>query len=128
MNLQVHQAVTICESDTRVICHPRRRLAGDAHAVAVNPTLSVHPEGGSCCGGAHLSGLSPREREAFFHIVTGKTIREVANTMNVRCKTAENYRCSVLTKLRVRNAVQAVHFAVCHGLLVPRAAASAHVE
>lgn len=70
--------------------------------------------------GAHLSGLSPRERETFFLIVEGKTIQEAARSMNIRRKTAENYRCRVLTKLCARNAVEAVHYAVRHGMLVAR--------
>lgn len=38
--------------------------------------------------------------------------------MSVRRKTAENYRARVLAKIDVRNAAEAVHFAVIHGLLV----------
>lgn len=38
--------------------------------------------------------------------------------MSVRRKTAENYRARVLAKIDVRNAVEAVHFAVINGLLV----------
>lgn len=82
--------------------------------------LGVCPQGGPCCGGVHLADLSPREREAFFHVVAGRTIREVAAAMHVQLKTAENYRCRVLAKIRARNAAEAVHFAVQHGLLVAR--------
>lgn len=101
-----------------------------APATAPQPTevmLHWHGAGGACCGGLHLNALSPRESEAFRHVAMGRTIRELAAAMGVRDKTAENYRGRLLAKLGLRNAAEAVHFAVAHGLLVPcaRAAASA---
>ncbi len=38
--------------------------------------------------------------------------------MNIQHRTAENYRTRVLAKVNARNAAEAVHFAVRHGLLV----------
>jgi DNA-binding CsgD family transcriptional regulator len=79
----------------------------------------LRPSPDGCSSRTHqLHALSPRERQAFFHVVAGKTIKEIAKEMSVRRKTAENYRAKVLAKVNVRNAVEAVHFAVIHGLLV----------
>lgn len=69
--------------------------------------------------GNPLSALSAREREAFFLMICGFTIREICAAMSIRPKTAENYRFKVLYKLDAKNAVEAVHYAVRHGLLVP---------
>lgn len=92
--------------------HRRRRALASAELLRMNPS------GGACCGGSHLRMLSPREREAFLHIVAGRTIREISVEMSIRPKTAENYRQRVLEKLGVRCAVEAVHYAVRHGFLV----------
>jgi FixJ family two-component response regulator len=80
--------------------------------------LSSCQYGNSCCEGRHLKRLSPREREAFFHVVAGLSSKELASAMRIQDRTAENYRSRVLAKIKARNAAEAVHFAVRHGLLV----------
>lgn len=61
--------------------------------------------------------LTPREREAFYLVIEGRTTKDIAEAMNVCIKTAENHRARMMEKLEVHNAVGVVRYAVSYGLL-----------
>jgi DNA-binding NarL/FixJ family response regulator len=61
--------------------------------------------------------LTPREREVFHLVAEGKTIKEIAKSLGVRPKTAENHRSRLLAKLDLRNAAELVRYAARRGLL-----------
>lgn len=64
-----------------------------------------------------IERLTRREREVFFLVVAGRSTREIADSLAMSVKTAENHRGKVLRKLEVRNTVELVHFAAKNGLL-----------
>jgi two-component system response regulator FixJ len=55
-----------------------------------------------------LARLTPREREVMELLVTGKTSKEIAVSMNVSVRTVEGHRRMVLSKLDVSSAAQLV--------------------
>jgi DNA-binding CsgD family transcriptional regulator len=55
-----------------------------------------------------LSRLTPREREILRHAILGETAGDSALSLGISRRTVEVHRQQVLTKLGVRNLVQAV--------------------
>lgn len=62
--------------------------------------------------------LTNREREVFHLIIEGKTTKEIARSLNISVKTAENHRGKVLDKLNVANAAELVRYAAKNHLLM----------
>jgi len=65
-------------------------------------------------GEANLSSLSDRELEVFMLLGSGKLNREIAKRMKVSVKTIDAYREHIKQKLRLKNAMQLIRFAVLH--------------
>ena len=61
--------------------------------------------------------LTAREREVFHLVVDGKTTKEVAKTLGISPKTAENHRTRLMDKLGVHNTAELVRYAARRGLL-----------
>ena len=61
--------------------------------------------------------LTPREREVFHLVAEGKTTKEVAATLEISVKTADNHRARVLEKLGVHNTAELVRYAARRGLI-----------
>jgi two-component system response regulator NreC len=61
--------------------------------------------------------LSPREREVFHLVVGGSTTKEIARTLGISVKTADNHRCRLLEKLGLHNTAELVRYAARRGLL-----------
>jgi DNA-binding NarL/FixJ family response regulator len=61
--------------------------------------------------------LTAREREVFHLLIEGRTTKEVARTLDISAKTAENHRAHVLEKLSAHNTADLVRYAVRKGLL-----------
>ena len=61
--------------------------------------------------------LSPREREVFHLVVEGKTTKEIAHTLGISVKTADNHRYRLMEKLDVHNTAELVRYAARRGLL-----------
>lgn len=61
--------------------------------------------------------LTKREREVFHLIVSGSTTKEIATTIGVTPKTADNHRSRVMRKVGVRNTAELVRYAAKSGLL-----------
>jgi len=62
--------------------------------------------------------LTNREREVFHLIIEGKTTKEIARSLDISVKTAENHRGKVLDKLNVGNAAELVRYAAKNHLLM----------
>jgi two-component system, NarL family, response regulator NreC len=58
--------------------------------------------------------LTSREREVFHLIIEGKTTKDIARSLDISVKTAENHRGKVLEKLAVANAAELVRYAAKH--------------
>jgi DNA-binding NarL/FixJ family response regulator len=67
--------------------------------------------------GDPYGSLTPREREVFHLVAEGKTTKDVARTLDISVKTAENHRSRVIDKLKVNNTAGLVRYAVMRGLL-----------
>lgn len=74
-----------------------------------------HPERS---GDDPYGALTPREREVFHLVVEGRTTKEIAKSLGISVKTAENHRSRVLAKLGVHNTAELVRYAARKGLLV----------
>ncbi|RMH81796.1 DNA-binding response regulator [Pseudomonas sp. AOB-7] len=63
--------------------------------------------------------LTPREREVMMQIVSGISGKEIASALSISPKTVEIHRTSLMRKLKLRNAVELVRYAVRNGFLEP---------
>lgn len=61
--------------------------------------------------------LTPREREVLHLVADGKTTKEVAQSLGISPKTAENHRTRLMEKLGVHNTAELVRYAVRRGLV-----------
>ena len=63
--------------------------------------------------------LSPRESEILPLLACGLTLREAAQKMAIRYKTADSYRTTLLRKLRLHNRVDLARYAIRERIIQP---------
>ena len=66
---------------------------------------------------AHISKLTPREREVFELVVRGKTNKQVANTLGATERTIKAHRQRVMEKMQVQSLAELVSLAERAGIL-----------
>jgi len=59
-----------------------------------------------------LATLSPRETEVFSHLVNGLRAKDIADLLAISPKTVDTYRAGLMRKLKVRDLVGLVKFAI----------------
>ncbi|TMG78165.1 MAG: response regulator transcription factor [Betaproteobacteria bacterium] len=64
-----------------------------------------------------LDSLSLRERDVLQLVVEGRTNAAIALALSLSPKTVETYRARIMKKLKVRDTVELVKFAMRHGLI-----------
>ncbi|MDI6696587.1 MAG: response regulator transcription factor [Anaerolineales bacterium] len=64
-----------------------------------------------------LEKLTPRERQVFQLLVSGKSNKEIARELRISAKTISVHRSNLMAKLNVHNSIELVHFAAQHRLL-----------
>jgi DNA-binding NarL/FixJ family response regulator len=64
-----------------------------------------------------LESLSLRERDVLQQVVEGRTNAVIARNLSISPKTVETYRARILTKLRLKDTVELVKFAMRYGLI-----------
>ena len=64
-----------------------------------------------------LDSLSLRERDVLQLVVEGNTNVAIAQKLSLSPKTVETYRARIMRKLKVRDTVELVKFAMRHGLI-----------
>lgn len=64
-----------------------------------------------------LEGLSAREFEIFRMLAEARSVREIAETLNLSAKTVSNYHYAIKSKLGVGTDVELVHLAVRLGVV-----------
>jgi len=64
-----------------------------------------------------LDSLSLRERDVLQLVVEGNTNVSIAQKLSLSPKTVETYRARIMRKLKVRDTVELVKFAMRHGLI-----------
>jgi len=84
-----------------------RRLIAE---FAARPVLSPPPE---------LQALTPREREILLLVAKGMANAEIARSLSLAEQTVKSHVSAILSKLRLRDRVQAVILAYESGLVVP---------
>jgi len=63
-----------------------------------------------------LESLTPREREVFAHVVTGKLNKQIAGDLGTAEKTIKVHRARVMEKMRARSFADLIHLAEKAGL------------
>jgi DNA-binding NarL/FixJ family response regulator len=64
-----------------------------------------------------IDSLSLRERDVLQLVVEGRTNAGIAQALSLSPKTVETYRARIMRKLKVRDTVELVKFAMRHGLI-----------
>lgn len=60
--------------------------------------------------------LSPRQREVLQLIAEGKTVKEIASTLDISVKTVEFHKQGLVDSLGVRTTAELTRYAIAHGL------------
>ncbi len=63
--------------------------------------------------------LTDRERQTLNLVISGRTNREIADSLGISAKTVDRHRTSLMAKLNVRSVAQLVAFALKEGLIDP---------
>lgn len=63
--------------------------------------------------------LSDREFEVFSHLVSGKSITEIANGLHLSVKTVSTHKTRIMQKMGMNSLSEMVQYAVAHRLLSP---------
>ena len=66
---------------------------------------------------AHISKLTPREREVFELVVRGKTNKQIGNTLGATERTIKAHRQRVMEKMQVQSLAELVSLAERAGIL-----------
>lgn len=74
--------------------------------------LRLHPDS----EGRPHERLSDREFQVLRMIGSGKTVSEIASTLDLSAKTVSTYRARVLTKMNMRTNAELIYYAVREGL------------
>ena len=60
--------------------------------------------------------LTDREYQVFRMIASGKTVGEIAEELSLSVKTVSTHRARILEKMRLKNNMELIHYAVTNGL------------
>lgn len=90
--------------------------AGRLDAGAVNAVLEAAGHRQASVRRPQIADLTPRELEVLQQIARGHTTKEIARTLGIAVKTADNHIQGVYAKIGVSTRAGAVLFAVEHGL------------
>ncbi|RRR76331.1 MAG: DNA-binding response regulator [Candidatus Viridilinea halotolerans] len=70
-------------------------------------------------GGGMLDALTPRQREVLQLIAEGRTMKEIAQSLQISVKTAESHRTQLMERLDIHDVTGLVRFAIRVGLVTP---------
>jgi DNA-binding NarL/FixJ family response regulator len=105
---------TVAEGESLLAPAVTSRLIG-RFAGRIRPSDPAEPEAGHA-----LSKLTARERQVLALIATGMSNAEIAGALFISAETVKTYVSRILTKLGLRDRVQAVVFAYQEGLVSAR--------
>lgn len=66
-----------------------------------------------------MPALSDRERQTLNLIVSGRSNREIGETLGISAKTVDRHRTSLMKKLDVHSVAQLIAYALREGLIDP---------
>lgn len=61
--------------------------------------------------------LSNREYETLVNIGSGKTVKEIADELNLSAKTVSTYRSRILEKMNMKSNLEIIHYVIKNGLI-----------
>lgn len=70
-------------------------------------------------GGGMLDALTLRQREVLQLIAEGRTMKEIAQSLQISVKTAESHRTQLMERLDIHDVTGLVRFAIRVGLVTP---------
>jgi two-component system, NarL family, response regulator NreC len=70
------------------------------------PATGIHP-------------LTVREREVLKLTAEGKSAKEIADLLNISCRTVEHHRTHIMAKLKLKGTAELVNYAISKGILDP---------
>jgi DNA-binding NarL/FixJ family response regulator len=70
-------------------------------------------------GGGMLDALTSRQREVLQLIAEGRTMKEIAQSLQISVKTAESHRTQLMERLDIHDVTGLVRFAIRVGLVTP---------
>ena len=88
----------------------------EALAVEIHP-ISPPRQRREIRADAAPAGLTPTELNVLQQLASGRTTREIAETLTVATSTVDHHLTHIYTKLGVRNRASATSFAVKQGLV-----------
>ena len=68
-------------------------------------------------GPAHLSELTPRQREVLTLIAEGNSTKDIARALNISVKTVETHRAQLMDRLDIHDIASLVRYAIKMGLV-----------
>lgn len=101
-------------SDPAVLVDAIRRAARGE--IALSPDMAALAEAGARRRPPHAR-LTVREMEVLRHLLAGKTVARIAETLQVSAKTIANHQSRIRDVLGVSGAVELLHYGRDHGLL-----------
>lgn len=103
------------DSDPEILLSAIRKVAGGGRFI--DPTLvdSIVFEVG-VGGQLHESRLSDREFQVLQMVVSGQSIGDIGNSLNLSAKTVSTHKIRLMRKLGVSNNADLVRYAIKHGL------------
>jgi DNA-binding NarL/FixJ family response regulator len=67
-------------------------------------------------GPAH-SALSDREFQVFQMLVSGKSVTDIGNELNLSVKTVSTHKAHIMQKMQLANQTEMIRYAIAHGLM-----------
>lgn len=96
-----------------------RKIAGGG--VHISETAAAQLLGANSTDAAPHAVLSDREYEVLRHIVSGRSVTEIADALNLSVKTVSTHKARILQKLSLSGTAELVRYALEHGLADERA-------
>jgi DNA-binding NarL/FixJ family response regulator len=112
------------ESATTLLVSAIRKVAGGGAfitaEVAEQLALGAMPN----VGGPPHASLSDREYQVFNFLVSGKTVSEIAEQLNVSVKTVSTHKARLMEKMGLANQADLIRYAIRHRLIDERGTAA----
>jgi DNA-binding NarL/FixJ family response regulator len=70
----------------------------------------------NCSGMLTSSALTRRQIEVLKELVSGRTVREIADLLNISIKTVEEHRAHIYSRLKIHDIPNLVKYAIKNGL------------
>ncbi|MDH7512339.1 MAG: response regulator transcription factor [Clostridiales bacterium] len=94
-----------------------RKVAGGAKYITASLADKLASEIGKPSEKLPHEVLSDREYQVMCMIASGKTVKEIAEDLNLSAKTISTHRARILRKMNMKNNAQLTHYAIRCGLV-----------